>query len=226
MSLYFLNQEPLFSSLVLMLCQTQLHRKIGHLWQLATASLLAFVYRVNSQILSISTRTYIATVWINGGGGESVLLKKRECTVDTINGSEDGSEWTRSLKSRVKLNISGSITHLCSPQYTSCQLSYYHLCSCWLKERKLKIISSLCFMLFDLVFFFFKGRVTSLCCEMSHPCLHHVSVSNTHSESKEGKWSLLLSLSSAENQTRGRSMPRFCGRSLGGTLNYNTRVEI
>lgn len=141
---------------VLMLFQTHLHRKTGQLCQLATTSLLAFVYRVNSQILSISTHTCIVTLWINRGREKkSVLFKKPESTVDTINGSEDGSEWTRSLKSRVKLNISGSITHLCSPQYTSCQLSYHHLCSCWLKERKLKIISSLCFMLFDLVFFFF-----------------------------------------------------------------------
>lgn len=198
-----------------MLCQTHLCRKI-----------LCHDFPTRIRLQGEQSNSFNFNTHLHSNRKKSVLFKKPESTVDTINGSKDGSEWTRSLKARVKLDISGSITHLCSPQYTSCQLSYYHLCSCWLKERKLKIISSLCFMLFDLVFFFFKGRVTSLCCEMSHLSLHRVSVSNTHPESKEGKWSLLLFLSAAENQTCDHWMPRFCGTSLGATLNYNTWVEI
>lgn len=134
--------------------------------------------------MSCTEKLAIATVWINRGEKTSMLFKKRESTADTINGSEDGSEWTRSLKLRVKLNISGSITHLCSPQYTSCQLSYYHLCSCWLKDRKLKIISSLCFMLFDLVFFFFLKGVWLHCAVKWVISAFTVSGSQTHTPSQ------------------------------------------
>lgn len=71
-------------------------------------------------------------------------------------------------------------------QYTSCQLSYYHSCSCRLKERKLKITSSLCLVLFDLLstpfsvpFFFFSKRPCDFIRnEMSHRSRRCVRLSN------------------------------------------------
>lgn len=70
-----------------------------------------------------------------------------------------------------------------------------------------------------LTYFFFKGHVTSLCCEMSHLCLHSVSLSQTQTQI-QGKEFFILFFS-PNQETNWCSVP---SRAFETTLNYNAWV--
>lgn len=156
--------------------------------------------------------------------------------LQTVNGSRGGFRVNPLLAVTCQIEYFRLNNSPSAPQYASCQLSYYHSRSCRLKARKLKIISSLCLVFFDLLFtpptpffiFFQKGHVTSLCDEMSHRSRRRrcrVSLSNAL-KSRRGNDPFVFFSSPSTQFEKSNVHEKQLSRSPGVALSYNPRLWI